>query len=235
MSPSRMLTSSLPSNQISPETCAEEPLCRPRMAWLVTDLPEPDSPTMPRIWPRARSNDRPSTALTRPSVVGKCTRRSRTDRNADGTSVSRCSMASCITSSPRRSSGQAHARVDERVEDVDDQVGDDEGDCSNQRDPHDHWQVVLPDRRHRQPAETTQVEDGLGDDGGADQLAEVDAEDGDDRRQRGAQTVPHDDGAPGQALRTRGADEVLTHRLEHARAGEPGVEGCEEERERDPG
>ena len=107
--------------------------------------------------------------------------------------------------------------------------------AATMRDAHDHRQVVLPDRRHRQPAETTQVEDRLGDDGGADQLAEVDAEDGDDRRQRGAQTVLHDDGVPRQALRPSGADEVLTHRLEHARAGEPGVEGREEERERDPG
>ena len=34
----------------------------------VTDLPDPDSPTMPSVSPRDTSNDTPSTALTtRPS------------------------------------------------------------------------------------------------------------------------------------------------------------------------
>ena len=45
----------------------------------------------------------------------------------------------------------------------------------------------------------------------------------------------HDDAAPRQALGASGADVVLAHRLEHVRAGKPGVEGREEERQRDPG
>ena len=55
-----------------------EPLCRPRIACSVTDLPEPDSPTMPRISPRATSKDDAVDALTMPSSVGNWTRRSRT-------------------------------------------------------------------------------------------------------------------------------------------------------------
>ena len=54
------------------------------MPWLVTDLPDPDSPTMPIVLPRSSVKDSPSTALTRPSSVGKWTFRSRTSRNARG-------------------------------------------------------------------------------------------------------------------------------------------------------
>ena len=46
------------------------------MASDVTDLPEPDSPTMPRVLPFSRLKVRPSTALTTPSSVGKWTLRS---------------------------------------------------------------------------------------------------------------------------------------------------------------
>src|SRR5437868_3815974 len=52
------------------------------------DLPQPDSPTMPRVSPRCRSKEMPSTALiaptcrfsTMPWVTGKCLVRSRTSR-----------------------------------------------------------------------------------------------------------------------------------------------------------
>ena len=38
---------------------------------LVTDLPEPDSPTMPSTLPRSTANETPSTAPTTPSSVAK--------------------------------------------------------------------------------------------------------------------------------------------------------------------
>src|SRR5438105_8316917 len=47
---------------------------------LVTDFPEPDSPTMPKVSPRFRSKLMPSTALTVPSSVSKYVRRSLTER-----------------------------------------------------------------------------------------------------------------------------------------------------------
>ena len=52
---------------------AREPLCKPIMAKLVTDLPEPDSPTMPSVFPFSMENETPFTALTSPSSVGNWT------------------------------------------------------------------------------------------------------------------------------------------------------------------
>ena len=78
------LTSSWPSSQISPETLALRLLCSPRMPRLVTDLPEPDSPTMPSVRPRSSLNDTGSTARTRPSSVGKWTRSSRSSKKDEG-------------------------------------------------------------------------------------------------------------------------------------------------------
>jgi hypothetical protein len=52
------------------------------IAWLVTDFPEPDSPTIARVLPFSTEKSTPSTAFTRPSSVGNWTLRSRTSRNA---------------------------------------------------------------------------------------------------------------------------------------------------------
>ena len=37
-----------------------------------TDLPQPDSPTMPIVLPRSNENETPSTARTNPRSVLKC-------------------------------------------------------------------------------------------------------------------------------------------------------------------
>ena len=47
---------------------------------LETDLPEPDSPTMPSVLPSSTEYDRSETAWTRPSAVGNLTVRSSTTR-----------------------------------------------------------------------------------------------------------------------------------------------------------
>src|SRR5829696_1431814 len=78
------LSRSRPSNRTSP--VIRPPLARPMMARLVTLLPEPDSPTIPRVWPRSSEKLTPSTALTTPSSVSKWTRRSRTSSSAMPTS-----------------------------------------------------------------------------------------------------------------------------------------------------
>ena len=57
---------------------------RPIRVWAVTLLPEPDSPTMPRISPGRRSNETPSTACTMPSSVANSTRRSSTESRGSG-------------------------------------------------------------------------------------------------------------------------------------------------------
>jgi hypothetical protein len=71
-------TSSRPSSLMLPVICVRLGLCRPRTAMLLTDLPEPDSPTMARVRPRRAWYVRLETALTTPSSVGKATERSLT-------------------------------------------------------------------------------------------------------------------------------------------------------------
>jgi len=54
---------------------------RPRIVIAVTDLPEPDSPTMANTSPRCTSKVTPSTARTKPSSVSKPAWRSRIERS----------------------------------------------------------------------------------------------------------------------------------------------------------
>ncbi len=42
---------SVPPTRIEPESRVDWGLCRPSTAIDETDLPEPDSPTMPSVWP----------------------------------------------------------------------------------------------------------------------------------------------------------------------------------------
>ncbi len=77
-------TTSAPSKRTEPEVAgSRRSTSRP-----VVDLPHPDSPTRPRVWPRARSNETPHTAWTwsarRPQEprTGKCLTRSRTSSRA---------------------------------------------------------------------------------------------------------------------------------------------------------
>ncbi len=52
------------------------------MVSAVTDLPEPDSPTMANTSPRLMSKEMPSTGLTTPSGVSKWAFRSRIESSA---------------------------------------------------------------------------------------------------------------------------------------------------------
>ena len=75
-----------PSNITSPLTMRPGGVGMSRMIdRLVTDLPDPDSPTMPRVSPRSRSNDTPSTALTTRSSSSKYVRRFLTERSIERT------------------------------------------------------------------------------------------------------------------------------------------------------
>ena len=75
-------SSSVPRNLAEP---AALPLraSRPISAMKVWLLPEPLSPTTPRVSPRATSRDTPRTAATTPSWVAKSTRRSLMERTGD--------------------------------------------------------------------------------------------------------------------------------------------------------
>ena len=71
---SLIVSRSRPSNSAVPVISA--PRVRPMIVWVLTLLPEPDSPTMPSVWPGSMEKEMPWTARTRPSSVGKETRRS---------------------------------------------------------------------------------------------------------------------------------------------------------------
>jgi hypothetical protein len=83
------LTRSLPLNRTRPPTMRPggEGMSR-MMALQVTLLPEPDSPTMPRVPPRSSENDTPSTARTTEPSVRKCTWRSWTSSSLSAISLS---------------------------------------------------------------------------------------------------------------------------------------------------
>jgi hypothetical protein len=76
-----MRSRSVPLNRISPRVT---PILRgssPMMALAVTDLPDPDSPTMHRISPAIRSNETSSTAKRRSILWGSSAVRFLTDRS----------------------------------------------------------------------------------------------------------------------------------------------------------
>jgi hypothetical protein len=58
------------------------------IAWAVTDLPDPDSPTRATVLPFGTSNDSPSTARKLPLSVLKSTFRSRIDRSGSSIQLS---------------------------------------------------------------------------------------------------------------------------------------------------
>ena len=183
---------------------------------------------MPSVWPRSTWKDSPSTDFTS-AVVGRevhaqvadVEERRRLASTGAGGAPRR--SAHCRT----RGSTTAYSRSTTRLA----------------RTTNTAATSVTPSTIGRSLARTAstaslpepgQPERGLGEHRAAEQQAEVEAEDGEDRRQRAAQAVLDHDRALAQALRPGRADVVLVHGLQHARAGEPGVLGGEEQRERDP-
>src|SRR3954449_11022174 len=181
---------------------------------LETLFPEPDSPTMPSALPRSTVYEMPSTAFTTPSSVSKWTRRSLTSSSG---------------------SGIGDARVDEGIQDVHDQVGEDDEEGAQQHRALDHGQVAVDDRVVGQPPDAGDVEDRLGEDRAAEQDADVDAGRGDERRDRAAHAVAQHHPALAQPLRARGSDVVLRHHLDQVAAQEARVDGREGGGEYEPG
>ncbi len=68
----------IPERKISPPAIRPGGSIRPTIAVPVTDLPAPDSPTMPSTSPGRMSNDTSSMATSRARRVGNSTRRLRT-------------------------------------------------------------------------------------------------------------------------------------------------------------
>src|SRR5919198_113845 len=199
---------SLPGKRACPET--PPPRASPMIDRQVTLLPEPDSPTIPRVWPRSREKLTPSTALTMPSSVLNRTRRSFTSSSAMW--PLRASYRLALWS------GVPHPRIEHRVEDVHNEVEHHHEEGGEQDHALDHGQVVVDDRLHGGGAHPRQAEYPLGDDRAAEQDADVQAQHGDHRRERGPQDVLDDHAPLAQALGPGGADVVLTHDLEHVAA-----------------
>src|SRR5436190_14261179 len=94
-------------------------------------------------------------------------------------SVSKWTLRS-VTSS--RAKSVPHARVEEGVDDVHDQVQQDDEERAHEHRALDGVEVALLDGVVGQAADAGDVEDRLGEDRPAEEDAEIQPEDGDDRR-----------------------------------------------------
>src|ERR1700722_19900579 len=71
------------------------------IVWVETLFPDPDSPTIPSVWPASTEYDSPLTARTRPSMVGNVTWRSLTSRSGTLASPSHGYLPVSVPRSPR--------------------------------------------------------------------------------------------------------------------------------------
>src|SRR5581483_1910607 len=148
-------------------------------------------------------------------------------RRDHGTSRSGTSRVKASSSSktPGRAattdSRMAHPRVEPAVGQVDDQVRQDDRRREQQVEGLDHRVVAVLDRFEQVAAHTRQHEDLLEHDRAADQYRDLQADQRDDRDQRVAQRVPHDDRAGAQSLGTGRPHVVLAQHVEHLRPRQP--------------
>src|SRR6059036_3834486 len=87
----------------------------------------------------------------------------------------------------------AHARVEDAVQHIHEQVGEDHDDRDEHDEVLDDGIVAPEDRLDQEPRDAGQVEDGLRDHESADEKRELDADDGDDREQGILERVAPDD------------------------------------------
>src|SRR3954453_12021613 len=212
---------STPSIRIDPDSRGCFGSCRPSTAIDETLLPEPDSPTMPRVLPRSTAYERSVTACTRPSWVGNLTVRFSTTSNgssglagaamSSGRSVMSILMRAFRgrrrTDGEERPSGHAHPRIQEAVEDIDQQVGDDDRYRGDQHGRADHAQIDRRMQRVQTPVtDTVDPEDLLGEDGPREESGEVESEDRDDRHDRRPKGVLEQDPVGPHPLGLGGSD-----------------------------
>src|SRR3954469_22446990 len=134
-----ILSRSLPFQSACPELIVFTRGLRPMIVRQVTLLPEPDSPTMPSVLPFSTWKLTPSTALTTPSSVRKCVRRSFTSRRATGL---------------LHHLGESDSGVDDGVQKVDDEVEHDDRDRREHHHALHRRQVEVRDRSEPGRAET---------------------------------------------------------------------------------
>src|SRR6476469_4177625 len=232
--------SSCSPSLIEPEISALGERVRPRTVCAVTLLPEPDSPTIASTSPGWSSKETPSTARTRPLWVANETRRSSTVSSAplmrppSGALYARreCKRTTGSSSGLR---SEADAGVAAALNKKDQGVEEDDEEGAEHDDRHHRRQVEVFQRFVGVLDDAVEAEDAFDQDRAADQGAEVEAEDGDDRDQRVAHHVAAHHPALAEALGPRGAHVVLVHHVEHARAQHPAVEADVEDRQRGPG
>src|SRR5690606_2984500 len=102
-----------------------------------------------------------------------------------------------------------YARIDERGDQVRDEVADDDGAGRDQRDAHDDRDVDALDRLPGELADAGPAEHAFDHDDARHEEPDVDADHGDDRQHRVGQRMAEEDGAALEALGAGGADEVL--------------------------
>src|SRR5712671_1638369 len=161
---------SRPRSSTSPSTTAFGSRISRITAIIETVLPDPDSPTTPTTSPSPTESERRSTARTIPFSVRNETRRSRTSSNGSVT---------------------AHPRVEPRVDQVDERIREHHEECGVDHGGEDHGEVEVLERVERQLPDAVQAEHDLGQQRtAADERAEVEPEEADERDQGGPQRMP---------------------------------------------
>src|SRR5215813_6104994 len=112
-------------------------------------------------------------------------------------------------------SGMANPRVEDRVQDVD-------GEVDQHIENRDHCNIALhgdvllrSDGLEQREPHTWQLENHLDDDGAADEGADVQARNGQQREARRSKGMAEEDAPIRNALRLRGGDEILPQRGDH--------------------
>ena len=116
---------------------------------------------------------------------------------------------------------RSHARIEQRVRDVDQQADDHEDQRDDQHHALHHREVAVEDRLHDQAPHARPREDRLGHHRAAQELRELEPEQRHDRDRGVAERVQREHAPLAEPLGARGAHVVLPEHLQHARAHEP--------------
>src|SRR5829696_5080725 len=173
--------------------------------------------------PRSSTSSTSSTAM---ASAGVTTPSSATASRSSSSAPGTMSIGSAVL---REGSGMADPGVEEAVQEVDQEVHDDEGDADHDDGALHHEEVALEDAEDDEAAEAVESVDLLDDQRPADEVADGDADHGQERERRRAEGVAEEDVPRRHALRLGHADEVLLEGGHHVRAQQPHVDGHQAE------
>src|SRR5579883_2128019 len=149
------------------------------------------------------------------TASGRARKWRRSRARADGRRARMPLAAPVATMSPR-ASAIADPRVEEGIGDVDEEIEADNEKGDDDDVGGDDREIALEDRLQQQIAGPRPLEDRLGDEREADELAELQADHGNDRDEHVAQRVLDDDANRPQPLGPRGAHVVGLQRFDDA-------------------